>query len=100
MIHHMTYTFEEIPVILNGEDLLASGDITVSYQIFERDTTVGLILPDVEIDGFSGATIDLVNDNGDMTTIYVGINSNLWEQIITGINHDFVIDEISIHEDL
>ena len=100
MIHHMTYTFEEIPVILNGEDLLASGDITVSYQIFERDTTVGLILPDVEIDHFSGATIDLVNDDGDITVVYAGVGSNIWAQIIAGINHDLVIDEISIHEDL
>ena len=100
MIHSMTYTFEEIPVVLNGEGLYASGDITVSYEIFERDTTVGMIRPYVEIDGFSGATFDLVNDEGDINTVYAGNGSNLWTQIVAGINHDFVIEEIEIYEGL
>ena len=100
MIHRMTYTFEEIPVVLNGEDLYASGDITVSYEIFEIDTTVGIIRPDIEIDGFSGATFDLVDAEGDMSTVYAGVGSDLWTQIVAGINHDFVIEEIAIYEEI
>jgi hypothetical protein len=86
MTNTITYLFEEIAVIVNGVEYLATGTMPVEYTITVPDASVGKLYEDVEVEGCGEISADLADDNGDIITVTFQPGTNGHNHILRGIS--------------
>lgn len=96
MVHD--HFFDEIDVNVNGQDFSASGEIKVGYFVEAADPSVGYFHSQIIIDGFGGAQIELVDEEGNITVVFAAENSELWKQITKTLDEESLIEDIMYTE--
>jgi hypothetical protein len=96
MSDFLDYTFEEIPVVLNGRDYSATGTLCVEYITHRAHLSVG-DRGGPEIMGFSDLRVELAHDDGEVFEVLSGemeILTLLLRQIIPQIDQEYIFEEI------
>jgi len=82
MTHTIEYAFDGIEVTVNGYTYTASGILPVQYYIEPADSSVGITYPYAEIDDCGPIDAELVDENGDITTVVLQRESAAHNKIV------------------
>lgn len=93
-----THPFEEIDVNFNGGSFSASGEIQVGFFVEPADPSVGYFQSQIIIDGFGGAQLELVDDEGNITVVFAAEDSDLWKQVTKTFCDQSLIEDIIYSE--